>query len=179
MSAGYDLILVDTSGSAGADEAASVRLAEGLADFGISVQHTEQRLAELSEVQNTYLSMFLLLGGLGLVLGTAGLGAVVLRNVMERRREFGVFRALGFSKDRIRGMILAEHLALLAAGFLCGLVAAAVGVLPSILAPGTGVPYALLAAISAGILVNGVFWTLLATHLSLRGSSLLDGLRGE
>ena len=38
-------------------------------------------------MENTYLSTFQTLGGLGLVLGTFGLAAVLLRNVLERRRE--------------------------------------------------------------------------------------------
>lgn len=177
-SAGYRVLLADTTGPTGSSSRSQDALYAGLEDFGVSVQHTEQRLAELNEVQNTYLSMFLLLGGLGLILGTVGLGAAVLRNVMERQRELGVLRALGFSKDRIHGMIVSEHLALLLAGFVCGLVAALVGVMPSLLAPGTGVPYVLLGVITAGILLNGLWWTFLAARWSLRGS-MLEGLRGE
>lgn len=174
--AGYAMLLVDTTESD--EDAVSAELYRGLEDFGVSIQPTWQRLARLNEVQNTYLSMFLLLGGLGLVLGTAGLGAVVLRNVMERRRELGVFRALGFRKRRINSMIVSEHVVLLLGGFACGLVAAVVGIMPSMLAPGAGVPYVWLGIITAAILVNGLLWTLLAAGLCLRGS-MLDGLRGE
>jgi hypothetical protein len=36
-------------------------------------------LAEFNTVENTYLSIFQVLGGLGLLLGSAGLGIVVAR----------------------------------------------------------------------------------------------------
>ena len=53
---------------------------------------TGARLAAFQEVQNTYLSIFQLLGGLGLLLGTVGLGMVVLRNALERRSELAELR---------------------------------------------------------------------------------------
>lgn len=48
-------------------------------------------------MQNTYLSTFLVLGGLGVLLGTLGLGAVLLRGVVERRGELALLRELGFT----------------------------------------------------------------------------------
>ena len=53
------------------------------ADFAAAAR----RLAQFNAVQNTYLNTFQVLGGLGLLLGSAGLGVVVLRNVLERRNE--------------------------------------------------------------------------------------------
>jgi hypothetical protein len=75
-------------------------------------------------------------------------------------------------------MIIAEHLALLLAGFACGATAAAVGVMPALRSPGAEVPYALLGVIAAAVLLNGMLWTVAASALSLRGS-LIDGLRNE
>ena len=51
---------------------------------------TAERLAEFHAVENTYLSTFQTLGGLGLLVGTVGLAAVLLRNVLERRRELAL-----------------------------------------------------------------------------------------
>ena len=51
------------------------------------------RIAAFHRVENTYLSTFQSLGALGLLLGTAGLAAVLLRNVLERRRELALLRA--------------------------------------------------------------------------------------
>ena len=41
-------------------------------------------------------------GLLGLLLGSAGLGVVVLRNVLERRGELGLLQAVGFPRRSIR-----------------------------------------------------------------------------
>ena len=54
---------------------------------GLEVNLAAVRLDEFNAVQNTYLQIFQLLGGLGLLLGSVGLGVVVLRNALERRAE--------------------------------------------------------------------------------------------
>jgi putative ABC transport system permease protein len=57
------------------------------------------------------LQFFTLLKGyvaLGLLVGIAGLGVVMVRAVRERRREVGVLRSLGFSGVAIRRAFLAE-----------------------------------------------------------------------
>ena len=59
---------------------------------------TAERLAEFHRVENTYLSTFQTLGGLGLLLGTIGLAAVLLRNVLERRRELALLGAVGYAR---------------------------------------------------------------------------------
>lgn len=45
---------------------------------------------------------------LGLVVGVAGLGVVMVRAVRDRRREIGVLRALGFLPQRVRSAFLLE-----------------------------------------------------------------------
>ena len=71
-------------------------------------------------MENTYLATFQALGALGLLLGTVGLGAVLARNVLERRREIGLLRAVGYSPADIRGMVLSEGLALVTGGLVAG-----------------------------------------------------------
>src|SRR5690606_35929435 len=78
-------------------EDVSQLLTQSLTDMGLQVTTTQQRLAMFSEVNNTYLAIFQVLGGLGLILGSAGLGIVVMRNVLERRSELASMRAIGFS----------------------------------------------------------------------------------
>ena len=72
-------------------------LEERLTDEGLDVSLTAERLAGFHRVENTYLSTFQFLGGLGLMLGTLGLAVVLLRNVLERRRELAVLRAVGYT----------------------------------------------------------------------------------
>jgi ABC-type antimicrobial peptide transport system permease subunit len=132
----------------------------------------------LNAVQNTYLGTFQVLGGLGLLLGSAGLGVVVLRNVLERRGELGLFLAVGFRRRTLQGLVLGEHGALLGLGLSLGIASALVAVLPSVLTPGQHLPWASLALTLAAVLLNGALWTWLATRFALRGD-LLAALRNE
>ena len=82
---GYPFFMVETP-PASTPQVAQV-LEENLAEFGLDVITTSERLAGYLVVENTYLSTFLALGGLGLMLGTLGLATLILRNVVERRGE--------------------------------------------------------------------------------------------
>ena len=77
---------------------------------------TADRLAEFHRVENTYLSTFQTLGGLGLLLGTVGLAAVLLRNVLERRRELALLGAVGYGRGRLFMIVIAESTLLLVCG---------------------------------------------------------------
>jgi len=72
-------------------------------------------------------SFFRLMQGyiaLGLVVGIAGLGVVMVRAVRERRRQVGVLRALGFQAKQVRRAFLAESGFLSLLGVLTGTVLA-------------------------------------------------------
>ena len=68
-----------------------------LAPFGVDAVGTVERLDSFHRVENTYLSTFQALGALGLLLGTVGLATVMFRNVLERRREMALLRAVGYN----------------------------------------------------------------------------------
>jgi hypothetical protein len=173
---GYRMFLID----APADRVKEVseELSRGLSDLGLELTPAVERMNALNAVQNTYLSTFQVLGGLGLLLGSAGLGVVVLRNVLERRGELGLLLAVGFRKRELQRLVLAEHALLLALGLGLGLLTALIAILPPILSPGAGIPWRSLPLTLAGVLLNGALWTWLATRWALRGE-LLAALRNE
>ncbi|MBI4664005.1 MAG: hypothetical protein HY735_34850 [Verrucomicrobia bacterium] len=173
---GYRMFLVDAPSNT--LEKVSASLGRALRDVGLELTPAARRLAAFNAVQNTYLSTFQVLGGLGLLLGSVGLGVVVLRNVMERRGELALLLAVGFRPRVLRWVVMSEHGALLLSGLGIGLAAALVAVLPTVLLAGSGVPFASLALMLAAVLASGIFWTWLATFLALRGR-LLDALRAE
>ncbi|OQY29845.1 MAG: hypothetical protein B6244_02480 [Candidatus Cloacimonetes bacterium 4572_55] len=153
-------------------------LSDSLQDFGADLTQTSTRLVEFSAVQNGYLSIFLSLGGLGLLLGTIGLGVVVWRHTMERRSEFAILRSLGFSHSALYRLILTEHTPLLLLGTVGGTLSAAIAVLPAMTSSGGQIPYLFIASILISILLSGFFWIQVAAWTALRGD-LIPALRDE
>ena len=115
---GYHVLLVDTPPGRSAD--VSLTIENALIDFGADAVGTGERLAEFHRVENTYLSTFQTLGGLGLLLGTLGLATVLLRNVLERRRELALLGAVGYRRSHFTLMVAAENALLLAGGLVAG-----------------------------------------------------------
>jgi hypothetical protein len=172
---GYRSFLIDTEGE---EKPIAEALTRGLTDLGLETTTTVDRLNRFNAVQNTYLNTFQWLGGLGLLLGSVGLGLVVQRNVLERRSELALMAAVGFQKSQIQAMILSEHLRLLALGMLFGITASLLATAPIWRVNPQGLPWGSLGWILGVVFVNGVLWTWMATRQACRGE-LLAALRGE
>jgi len=147
-------------------------------DFGMIVTPASQRLAQFNSVENTYLSVFMLLGGLGIIIGTIGLGIVLLRNLVERKQEIALYLALGFSHSCIMKLIITENLFILLAGIGIGLLSAFAGILPSFFSPAFQLPATFLLLIILLILLSGFAWIYFPIRASLR-KNLVEGLRME
>jgi len=129
-------------------------------------------------VENTYLSTFRSLGALGLVLGTVGLGAILLRNVLERRRELALLRAVGYRPRHLATMVLAENLLVLLLGLATGTVCALLAIVPEASLRGGHLPAMSLGLLLVAILTTGTAASLAATAAALQ-SPLLTALRSE
>jgi ABC-type antimicrobial peptide transport system permease subunit len=149
-----------------------------LTDYGIELIPTSARLAEFNSVENTYLTVFMVLGGLGVIIGTFGLGVVLLRNMLERRSEIALMMAIGYRKKQIFRLILAENLFLLFIGLICGLASAFIGILPSILSPAFTMPAGFIAILVLIVFASGVVWIYFPTRKALKGN-IIKGLREE
>jgi ABC-type antimicrobial peptide transport system permease subunit len=147
-------------------------------DYGMEVVSAPQKLAQFHEVENTYLAIFLVLGGLGLVLGAAGLGLVLVLNVIDRKGELAMMQALGFRRESLKRMLFLEHGLLLLAGLFCGVVPAIWAVFPSVLMQGGAFPYGKIILIILGILFSGWLWIRIAVAGVLK-SDYLNVLRNE
>jgi len=174
--AGYRFFLLNTP--PGKEEATTRVLEDALSDYGFDVQSAPARLAAFHRVENSYLETFRALGALGLLLGTVGLAAVLLRNVLERRRELALLRAVGYRPRHLAAMVLAENLFLLVVGLATGAVCAAVAVAPVAGVRGGHLPVLSLSVLLTLVLAAGMLASLAATAAAL-GSSVLDGLRSE
>jgi hypothetical protein len=153
-------------------------LEEKLSDYGFDARPANERLAEFHRVENTYLSTFQMLGALGLALGTLGLGAILLRNTLERRRELALLKALGYGPRHFALMSLAENGFLLFAGLLTGTLCALLAIVPVTLARGGGAPFKSVLGLLALVTVCGLGASWLATRVTLR-APLLQALRSE
>ncbi|HEU4595993.1 MAG TPA: ABC transporter permease, partial [Pyrinomonadaceae bacterium] len=174
---GYRFFLVDLPSAERAGAVAGA-LEERLSDYGFDVSPTAERLATFHRVENTFLSTFQMLGALGLVLGTLGLAAVLLRNVLERRRELALLRAFGYRKKHFGLMVIAENALLLACGLATGMLCALLAVAPVIYARGGRFPLVSLGGLILAVVASGMLASLAATVAALR-SPLLASLRAE
>ena len=174
---GYRFLMVDVAPERAAEVGAAIE--SGAGDLGADAVPTAQRLAEYHAVENTYLSTFQTLGGLGLLVGTIGLAAVLLRNVLERRRELALLRAVGYGRADVFAIILSENAALLGWGLAVGALSALVAIAPAAIERGARLPltrggWLLLLAVLAAGLVSSV----IATRAALR-TPLVAALRSE
>jgi ABC-type antimicrobial peptide transport system permease subunit len=173
---GYRMFLIDAPSNSVSQISAT--LSRAFQDVGLELTLAAQRLDQFNAVQNTYLGTFQILGGLGLLLGSAGLGVVVMRNALERRGELALLLATGFRRPTLQWLVLSEHAALLGLGIAVGIISAAVAVLPALLSRAAQLPYLSLSLTVVAVLLNGALWTWVATRLALRGD-LLKALRNE
>ena len=172
---GYGFFLIEASPDRA--DAVEQALESKLDRFGLDAAPTRRRLAEFHAVQNTYLLTFQALGGLGLVLGSAGLAAVMLRNIWERRRELALMRAVGFAGRLLGVFVLVENLALVALGLLAAVVSAAIATAPALSQHPAEIPWSSVALTLALVILVATLACLAAlapmfrvsTHQALRG----------
>ncbi len=169
---GYRYFLID------GPPALEAQLEEGLSDYGFDVVSTPERLSAYHRVENTYLSTFQALGGLGLLLGTLGLAAVLLRNVMERRKELALLRAVGYRPEHLRTLVIAENAFLLIAGTGIGAICAFIAIAPAFFERGGHLPNPSLGLLLLAVPVAGMIASLAAVRAVAR-SPLLETLRAE
>ncbi len=89
----------------------------GLATVNIAVV-----IGDLIQIGQAFLGVFEAFLALGLVVGIAGLGIISIRAVVERRKEIGVLRAIGFRKRMILAAFLLENTYVALLGILIGIV---------------------------------------------------------
>jgi hypothetical protein len=162
----------------GREPAVASALRATLGDLGLQVRTTREVLDSYLRVQNTYLSMFLALGGLGVLLGTVGMVTVLLRSALERRAEFALLLATGFDRRDLARLLVLENAGLLVAGVVLGAVAALVAVAPQLASPTASPQWATPAALLAGIIALGLGACWAAARVAIRGN-LLAALREE
>ena len=173
---GYRVFLTD--GNKIEYERITGKLSWALQDYGLRLESTAQRLSEFNKVQNTYLSIFLILGSFAIILGTIGVGIVLFRNVLERKNELAILRAVGYNIADIRQVLFTEHAGLLFLGILIGFISSVISILPALLSPDFDTPVPAILFFLLIITFSGAVWTYLATRNAVSGD-LIDALQND
>ena len=176
-SSGTQVFLVD--GMLSDTAMISSELNRGMRDLGWDMTLTADRLAEFNSVSNAYLSIFMVLGALGLLVGTFGLVVVLWRSIMERRQEIALLKAVGYRRREIRRLVIREYMILLLMGIGTGFVTAIVATLPSILNAHTGTSFTSILIWLVILVVNGWVWIQLVTRSALKNESIYFALRND
>jgi len=171
---GSKIMLVDTKGH---KEVAKI-LSSDLQDYGLDISKTNDRLATFNSVTNTYLSVFMILGALGIFIGTIGLGIILYKNLLDRRQEMALLSAIGYTKKDIFKLIFTENLLLIIIATAIGIVSAFIGILPSLLSASFNIPQAFLFWLIIITLLNSILWTYFPIRNALK-RNLISALRNE
>jgi ABC-type antimicrobial peptide transport system permease subunit len=125
---GYQLFLFKSQASDLNDQI--LALEDTLTKYGFDGFTVESVVVENILIENTYIAIFQVLLIFGLIIGTLGFGIVASRNALERRREIGMLRAIGFTKKAILKTLLYENSYIvitgIAIGTLSGIIASSV-----------------------------------------------------
>jgi ABC-type lipoprotein release transport system permease subunit len=165
---GYNLLLFREG--EGADETERENLQRMLRGNGLYWQSVPERLALFKTVENTYLTIFAMLGWLALLLGSTGLGVMLYNEVIMERRTIALMHALGFTRLRIILILIGEKCLLLLYGAAAGIISALLAVKPVTEISSTS---SLHAGMLLAVILSGITWLFLASLYSLR----LTGIR--
>jgi len=174
---GFQYFLAESATPQDAETLATILESE-LNASGMDTEPVGRRLAGFLAVQNTYLSTFQLLGGLGLLVGVFGLAVVMLRNIVERRSEIAMLRAVGFTGFRICRLVLLENFVLLFWGIALGGASALLAMTPHLLSTGADLPWRSLAITLGGVAATGMLTSVFAVRRAQQ-VSIRDNLSVE
>ena len=153
-------------------------LRRNLGDLGLEVRSTREVLNGYDAVENTYISMFLALGGLGLLMGTLGMGAVILRSALDRRREWALMLAIGFTHANLRRLLVLENAGLLVIGVVMGAISGLVATASQLINVSSGVHWSSVIGLLSGMVIIGLGSCVLAARAAV-GGALVAALHEE
>jgi len=174
---GSNVFLID--GKPEDKEAIADELQNNLREMGWEMTGTAERLATFKSIENTYLSIFLALGALGLLIGTIGLAVVLQRAILARKSELSLLLAVGFSRKKIVSIVISEYLILLIAGIIGGFISAIIAVWPAVSGSVQSISFGFVASLIGIIVVNGLVWVVFIAVVQLKKMKLVEALRNE
>ena len=132
---GSEIVLMKTQQ---VDEA-KMLMSQALHEYGVRVTTTAQRLSEFNRVTDTYLNIFLTLGGIGLLLGIMSFIIVIRKDLASRKDQISVLRAIGFSDSKIYKVLQTENRIIPLCAVIAGIMSSLAGAAGFFSNIGTGV----------------------------------------
>ncbi|MCW3785276.1 ABC transporter permease [Plebeiibacterium sediminum] len=103
-------------------------VSQALHEYGVRVTTTNDRLKQFNTVTDTYLTIFLTLGGIGLLLGIFGFIIVIRKNLSIRQKEIELYSTLGFLGFKIKDILYRENRIVPLYAIATGLFSALIGI---------------------------------------------------
>ena len=120
---GSEVFLLQT-GETGKEDIKTL-LSQAMNEYGVRVTTTNDRLQQFNSVTDTYLTIFMTLGGIGLLLGIMSFIIVVRKSLATRRDEINLYKTIGFTNEKIEKTLYRENLIVplyaITSGVLCAL----------------------------------------------------------
>jgi putative ABC transport system permease protein len=173
---GSKIILADVQASQ--SEELKENLEGALRNYGVEIESASLKLATFNSVTNTYLDIFLALGGIALILGTFGLAIILIRSIGSRKKQYAMMQAYGITISTIRKIIIIEFMIILITGIVIGLLAAVTASFQGLTASNTDVPYLLLLSVISLFTINGFVWIFVSCVSSVK-KNFISNLRNE
>jgi putative ABC transport system permease protein len=123
---GSELWLMDV----GPDKTEEVKalVSQAMHEYGVRVTTTSDRLKQFYSVTDTYLTIFLTLGGIGLLLGIFAFIIVIRKNLSIRQKEIALYGTLGFQPFVIKDILYRENRIVPLYAIATGIVSAVIGI---------------------------------------------------
>jgi len=125
-SAGSEVFLIKTKETE--KENVKALFSQALNEYGLRVTATNERLKQFNSVTDTYLTIFLTFGSLGLLLGIMSFIIVIRKNLSARRSEIDLYRTLGFPDSKIEQILYKENSIVPLYAIIVGVVSSLIGV---------------------------------------------------
>ena len=160
---GSEVMLVQTPESSG--QAVKQLLSQALANYGLQLSFCNDRLKEFNSVTDSYLTIFLMLGGLGLLIGLLGMLLVIRQGLLGRTKEVSTLLAIGFDTGFIKRQLFRESMIVPLYAIVSGTAAALVAVASAI--PAVDLPtWMTMLAILASLIVIAWLYTKRTTEIT-------------
>lgn len=103
-------------------------ISQSLYEYGMRVTEAGVRLRSINEVTDTYLSIFMTLGSVGLLLGLISFVVIIRKNLTRSLTDVRQYLLLGFGRERIERMLYEENVFAARWAIVIGVVGAIVGI---------------------------------------------------